>query len=260
MSQIKTGDRVVCNISMFMAGGMIKGQVGVICKPIEGNLQGGNCYVRLDDGRVVFTLGENLELLPGIRTGFKVGDHVTIKCRKNGTGFAPGWDNPDAFYGKTGYIISLECDCHYAVHPDKNAIDWSAGGGYYGMYKAEDLELVARAEDISTAIDRLVRSTLTSSIGISTSISNLSETSFFYNTPFTKYFKKEKDMSVVDRIKKLALSSDDKLLRKYSLQNDCGEWTEEAQEVLVAMLMDERRSDLVAKAKELAAEDKADKR
>lgn len=65
--------------------------------------------------------------------------------------------------------------------------------------------------------------------------------------------------NVVTKIKELSLSSDEKLLRKHGLRDRNG-WTCEATEVLDAMMLEERRADLVAKVKELDAEEKKEKK
>lgn len=66
--------------------------------------------------------------------------------------------------------------------------------------------------------------------------------------------------NIVKRIKNLTVDADTKLLRKYDLEDDCGDLTSDGEEVLMAILHADNRDKLVAKAKEIQAEDKADKK
>lgn len=71
---------------------------------------------------------------------------------------------------------------------------------------------------------------------------------------------REDSMSIVTKIKKLTLSKGEKTLRQVGLKNDCGEWTSDAREVMLNILLDEREADMVAKAEEVIKEDKAEKK
>ena len=55
------------------------------------------------------------------------------------------------------------------------------------------------------------------------------------------------------------LSADDKLLRKYCLQDACGDYTDEAVDLVKAKLVADNRAYLVEQAKALEAEEKASK-
>ena len=67
---------------------------------------------------------------------------------------------------------------------------------------------------------------------------------------------RENKMSVVEKIKQLALPKGDRLLRKYELVDEAGDLTDEGREVLDGILLAEYKDQLVAKVEEL---DKAEK-
>jgi hypothetical protein len=60
-------------------------------------------------------------------------------------------------------------------------------------------------------------------------------------------------------VKNSLLSADDKLLRKYGLQDECGDYTSEAVDLVKAKLVADNRAYLVETAKALEAEEKASK-
>lgn len=60
-------------------------------------------------------------------------------------------------------------------------------------------------------------------------------------------------------VKNLALSADEKLLRKYGFKNECGEYTAEAREFAIQKACEEQEKAMVEVAKGLAAEEKESK-
>jgi hypothetical protein len=83
----------------------------------------------------------------------------------------------------------------------------------------------------------------------------------YYGCPFTtKTLKEEKKMSVVSKIKQLTLSKDDRLLRKYEIVSDCGDLTDDGQEVLWSILLETHKAELVKRVKELDEEEKSKKK
>lgn len=70
----------------------------------------------------------------------------------------------------------------------------------------------------------------------------------------------EQPMNIVERIKNLSLSTDEKLLRKHELVDECGDLTTDGKAILWAILLDTHRETLVAKVREIEAEDKANKK
>jgi len=64
-----------------------------------------------------------------------------------------------------------------------------------------------------------------------------------------------KTMNMKKFVKTLTLSKEDKLLREYNLQNDCGDFTEEAKELVINKLVEENKAYLV----EIATKLKEDK-
>lgn len=65
-----------------------------------------------------------------------------------------------------------------------------------------------------------------------------------------------KTMNIKKFVKTLTLSKEDKLLREYGLQNDCGDFTEEAKELVINKLVEENKAYLVEIATKLKEEDK----
>ena len=65
-----------------------------------------------------------------------------------------------------------------------------------------------------------------------------------------------KTMNIRKFVKTLTLSKEDKLLREYGLQNDCGDFTEEAKELVINKLVEENKAYLVEIATKLKEEDK----
>lgn len=65
-----------------------------------------------------------------------------------------------------------------------------------------------------------------------------------------------KTMNIKKFVKTLTLSKEDKLLREYGLQNDCGDFTEEAKELVINKLVEDNKAYLVEIATKLKEEDK----
>jgi hypothetical protein len=65
-----------------------------------------------------------------------------------------------------------------------------------------------------------------------------------------------KNMNIKKFVKTLTLSKEDKLLREYGLQNDCGDFTEEAKELVINKLVEDNKAYLVEIATKLKEEDK----
>lgn len=65
-----------------------------------------------------------------------------------------------------------------------------------------------------------------------------------------------KTMNIKKFVKTLTLSKEDKLLREYGLQNDCGDFTEEAKGLVINKLVEDNKAYLVEIATQLKEEDK----
>jgi len=65
-----------------------------------------------------------------------------------------------------------------------------------------------------------------------------------------------KTMNIKKFVKTLTLNKEDKLLREYGLQNDCGDFTEEARELVINKLVEDNKAYLVEIATKLKEEDK----
>ncbi len=59
---------------------------------------------------------------------------------------------------------------------------------------------------------------------------------------------------VKDFVKNLALSADEKLLRKHGFKDSCGDYTDEAKSFAINKLCAEKEADMVAVAKEMEAD------
>ena len=65
-----------------------------------------------------------------------------------------------------------------------------------------------------------------------------------------------KTMNIKKFVKTLTLSKEDKLLREQGLQNDCGDFTEEAKELVIDKLVEDNKAYLIEIATKLKEEDK----
>lgn len=72
--------------------------------------------------------------------------------------------------------------------------------------------------------------------------------------------KENKFMSIVSKIKELALDADTKLLKKYNVIDEARELTEEGKEVLLQHLFEQNKDAIVAKLKEVDADEKRAKK
>lgn len=72
--------------------------------------------------------------------------------------------------------------------------------------------------------------------------------------------KKQTKNNIMSKIttfaKNLVLSADEKLLRKYGLKDECGEFTDEAESLVIAKLVKENESYLIELAKGMEEEEK----
>jgi len=66
----------------------------------------------------------------------------------------------------------------------------------------------------------------------------------------------DKTMNIKKFVKTLTLSKEDKLLREYGLQNDYGDFTEEAKELVINKLVEDNKAYLIEIATKLKEEDK----
>lgn len=67
------------------------------------------------------------------------------------------------------------------------------------------------------------------------------------------------NMDTVQKLKQLALSPQDRLLRKHGVVNDCGEVTADGKTVLWSLILEQYKDDLVAQLQQVEDEDKAEK-
>lgn len=72
--------------------------------------------------------------------------------------------------------------------------------------------------------------------------------------------KETKPMNVLAKIKELALDADTKLLKKYHIIDEARELTEEGKEVLLNHLFEQNKAAIVAKVKDVDADEKKAKK
>ena len=72
--------------------------------------------------------------------------------------------------------------------------------------------------------------------------------------------KGEKKMSIVSKVKQLALSKGDKLLRKHGVVDPCGDLTEEGQEILLSIVFENYKDAIVEKIQEVDDAEKKGKK
>lgn len=84
------------------------------------------------------------------------------------------------------------------------------------------------------------------------------QTNSWSKAPINKNNKQTKN-NIMSKIttfaKNLVLSADEKLLRKYGLKNECGEFTDEAESLVIAKLVKENEAYLIELAKAMEAEE-----
>lgn len=73
---------------------------------------------------------------------------------------------------------------------------------------------------------------------------------------FEDYKLKENNMNITKFAKELLLSSDEKLMRKYGLKTECGDYTAEAREIILNKLCKDNEAELIDIAKKMNEEDK----
>ncbi len=66
--------------------------------------------------------------------------------------------------------------------------------------------------------------------------------------------------SIAKFVKNLALSADEKLLCKFGFKNDCGEYTQEAEQFAVLKACEAQEAAMIEVAKGLEAEEKESKK
>jgi hypothetical protein len=65
---------------------------------------------------------------------------------------------------------------------------------------------------------------------------------------------------IVNKVKDLTLSADDKLLRNQGVTDNQGNMTTEGQEILLAVLFEANKAEIVERVKKVVAEEKAEKK
>ncbi len=85
-----------------------------------------------------------------------------------------------------------------------------------------------------------------------------SQMNVYVNEPINN--KKEGIMSVVEKIKNLALNKDVKLLRKYGIEDECGSLTAEGRAIAINKAYETHREAILTDLRALEAEDKKNKK
>lgn len=123
---------------------------------------------------------------------------------------------------------------------------WAQGLGSCASIECSDIELLSRAGDewLAACTGPIAAR------GWYTCDSGIKEESIL-----SKDIDLKKIMtSVKTFVKNLTLSADEKLLRKFGLKNDCGEYTSEAREAVFAKIVADNEAYLITIAKGLEAE------
>lgn len=165
---------------------------------------------------------------------FKVGDAVRIisEC---------GTENKNAPIGSIHTIKKIEyCYTQNIFLGDLNRNgNISSCGKYSWVYHPENLELVSKWGSCLTGCGS-------------------EEDTLELITDYKCEFKNNKK-TIMSKIttfaKNLVLSGDEKLLRKYGLKNECGEFTNEANELVISKLVKENEAYLVELAKKMEEEE-----
>lgn len=167
---------------------------------------------------------------------FKDGDRVKILKWDgwSGTYHSNNGGNP---IGKIGYYWGGQVFGDSAKYEKVTDI-------YYGCFEQDDLELVEESS-LYCVGDELCKPCVPTTRPINMAPININ--------------KKTIMSKITTFVKNSLLSADEKVLRKYGLKNECGEFTQEATDLVVAKLVKENEEYLVKVAKDMEAEEKASK-
>jgi hypothetical protein len=157
---------------------------------------------------------------------FKVGDKVRIKNNSWGGCFN---------IGTHCKIVGFNSD-------NDPKLDSLENGGYHQTYKESDLELVGEAKGYSDWLAMPIATPADVLEGLNKLI---------------KPNKLTKTMSnIVTFAKNLALSKEEKLLRKYGLKDECGNYTAYAGEIIMKKLIEDNEAELIKICEAKEAEEK----
>jgi hypothetical protein len=126
-------------------------------------------------------------------------------------------------------------------------------GGNYWCSNENELELVEESKELKT-LTELMRDGL-----MKTWVLYTGETINKYETEYPRDGNvggvKKVMQNVKSFVKRLTLSSDDKLLREYGFQNECGDYTDEARELVISKLVADNKAYIVEIAQRMKEED-----
>ena len=71
---------------------------------------------------------------------------------------------------------------------------------------------------------------------------------------------KEDKMSIVDKVRDIAMSKEDRLIRKHEVRDECGSLTRAGKDLLLEVLFEENKALVVAKLQDVEAAEKEEKK
>jgi len=239
MSKFKAGDRVKflrpCignyNDSLWRIGSL-----GTVQDKMNGYDTSCNCYVKIDEclsykngnnSDCCVIADDNLELVEP-KPKFKVGDRVRIDWKK--TNYTNCYDT------NYGEVLESNYDGYVRVRIE-------GGMGSNLGFKPEWLLL--EGECGSCAVKEF----------------RTSDYKCDFNEPTTSSIKKSGNImsKLTSFVKNSLLSADEKLLRKYGLKDDCGDYTNEAEVLVAQKLIKDNEAYLIEVATAMEAEEKKNK-
>lgn len=233
MYKFKVGDKVKV-IKGTYNGKSLNGQIGVVIQAGEPH-ELRWCQVKFPNGNVApFNedgYGDIVEIINNShKPKFKLGDQVKII----GKGITASASCNTGYAGVISKIEGMRYQYYYYI-------------GNTGIHEWEEgLELVKEYQELAQDLGLTRKSYLDINIT---------------NEPSSSSIKKvgETMSKIANFVKNSLLSADEKLLRKYNLKDECGEYTHEAQELVIAKLIKDNEAYLIQVATDLQAEEKASK-
>ena len=67
-------------------------------------------------------------------------------------------------------------------------------------------------------------------------------------------------MSIVDKVRDIAMSKEDRLIRKHEVRDECGSLTRAGKDLLLEVLFEENKALVVAKLQDVEAAEKEEKK
>ena len=176
---------------------------------------------------------------------FSVGDRVKIIKRKSGNQT-----------GCEGNSVGVECYIKKIGSSGNNLWSQDFTTSYYGWFDNDEIELITS----ETSSTEECSSCNINGVDFSVSQNGLKE--FINgNEPTVSSIKKDRNImsKLTSFVKNSLFSADEKLLRKYDLKDSCGDYTDEAEELVIDKLIKDNEAYLIEVATNMEAEEKKNK-